>query len=52
MSYRSPREDLGIDTKNRVCQVGCTNSVVGEGVGVRYGDDERDHSVKCWNHPG
>ena len=43
---------FGIDAKNRACREGGTDAAVCEGVGVGYGDDERGHSVKCWNHPG
>jgi hypothetical protein len=48
MSHRAPCEDLqfGIDAKNRACREGGTDVAVGEGAGVRYGDDERDHSMK------
>ena len=41
-----------IDAKNRACQEGGIDAAVCEGVGVGYRYGERDHSVKCWNHPG
>jgi hypothetical protein len=52
MSHWARVRIFGIDAKNRACWEGGTDAAAHEGVGVRYLDNERDHSVKCWDHPG
>jgi hypothetical protein len=52
MSHWARVRIFGIDAKNRACWEGGTDAAAREGVGVRYLDNERDHSVKCWDHPG